>query len=236
MVARRLILWDVDGTLVRLGPLASSAFASAVQQVVGRDAAGHGVSMGGKTDPQIAREIMAALQVPEDEADGHLSAVLTELERQLSGAEPEFAASGRTLPGVPELLRRLHDTPGVTQTVLTGNLAANARVKVAAFGLDAFLDLDIGAYGSDDHDRLKLVPIALEKAARVRELRFEPDEAWVIGDTLRDLACARAGGARCLLVRTGRDPLPPDEAGGADAVLSDLTDGDRVLALMGLAT
>jgi phosphoglycolate phosphatase len=233
---RRLILWDVDGTLVRLGPLARTAFYEAVRRVVGTGADGDVVKMGGKTDPQIAREIMATMALPDQDVSRHLPNVMRELERELSGAEAEFAATGSALPGVEELLGRLSATPGVFQTVLTGNLAANARVKVAAFGLDRYLDLDIGAYGSDDDDRLHLVPVALEKAARIRGIRFEPSEAWVIGDTSRDLACARAAGAHCLLVETGREGLGGADVAAADAILPDLSHADRVLSILGLAT
>lgn len=232
---RRLILWDVDGTLVLLGPLARTAFYDAVRSVIGRGADGDTVRMGGKTDPQIAREIMAAMDVPDDDAARLLPSVMRELERNLSGAEPEFEATGTALPGVVEALRCLSGMPGVVQTVLTGNVAANARVKVAAFGLDRYLDLDIGAYGSDDDDRLRLVPVALEKANRIRGIRFEPSEAWVIGDTARDLACARAAWAHCLLVETGREGLGGADVAGADAVVPDLSDTERVLSILGLS-
>ena len=80
--------------------------------------------------------IMAAMAVPDEESAAHLPDVMRELERELSGAGTEFRATGRALPGVVPLLRALHDAPGVLQTLLTGNLAPNAAVKVSAFGLD----------------------------------------------------------------------------------------------------
>ncbi len=87
--------------------------------------------------------------------------------------------------------------------MLTGNIAPNAVVKLAAFGLEKWLDLEAGAYGSDHEDRRDLVPIALERLASLRGVRLTPEETWVIGDTPRDFECAEAGGAHSLLVATG---------------------------------
>jgi phosphoglycolate phosphatase-like HAD superfamily hydrolase len=228
----RLILWDVDGTLVSAGPVARDAFDAAIEHVLGWAPGDHGVHMSGKTDPQIALEILANLAIAHDEARRHLPRVMQELERELEEAVEVMRASGRELPGARRMLERLAAEPGVAQTVLSGNLAANARLKLAAFGLEALVDWEIGAYGSDDEDRTKLVPIALRRAAEIRGLRFEPRQCWVIGDTPRDLECARAGGARCLLLGTGRYELSRLADLGADVVLSDLTDTDAVVRIL----
>jgi phosphoglycolate phosphatase-like HAD superfamily hydrolase len=103
---------------------------------------------------------------------------------------------------------------------------------VAAFGLERWLDLDVGAYGSDHQDRTRLVPVAVERARRLRGLVLEPSDAWVVGDTPADLACARAGGARCLLVGTGRIAVEELEAAHPDALLRDLRDTDRARAIV----
>jgi phosphoglycolate phosphatase len=229
---RRLILWDVDGTLLSAGPAARVAFTAAVAAVVGRELASHDVSMSGKTDPQIALEILAALAMTEEEARRHLPGVLASLERELADAAEVMRRDGRVHPGVAELLPRLAAEPGVLQSLLTGNLEANARTKVSAFGLDRWLDLEAGAYGSDDADRDRLVPVALERVDRRYGWRLDPRDVWVVGDTPRDLACARAGGARCLLVGTGRDGFERLKGIGADAVLPDLSDADVVLDLL----
>ena len=105
-------------------------------------------------------------------------------------------------------------------------------MKLRAFGLDRFIDFDIGAYGSDHHDREELVPIALAKAEAKHGGPFRPEDTLVIGDTPRDFECAKAGGARCVLVATGgfaRDEL---EGLGADVVLDDLSDTGAVVALL----
>lgn len=221
----RLVLWDIDGTLVRAGQVAADVFASAVEHAVGRHPGAHGVRMGGKTDPQIALEILAGMGV--ETGEHHLPIVLGRLEADLAGAVDLMRQAGTVLPGVAEVLARLHGEPGVAQTVLTGNTAANAATKLAAFELDQWLDLKIGAFGSDNPDRLALVPVALERAGG----RFRPDEVWVVGDTVHDLACARAGGVRCALVRTGARPHELDGV-DADAVLDDLSDVDAVVKLL----
>jgi len=232
MGERRLILWDIDGTLVRWGPVGRLVFDRAVQDVVGIDPDGHGVSMGGKTDPQIALEIMRTMDVPDDVAERALPAVLAALERETADAFEEFRATGSAHPGVADVLARLAETPGVLQTVLTGNIAPNMRVKLAVFGLDTWLDLDIAATGSDSADRRTLVPIAMERAEIERGTRYEPDEVWVVGDTPRDLECARVAAARCALVATGRDDYEALAGLGADAVFEDLSDVGRVLSLL----
>jgi phosphoglycolate phosphatase len=228
MPSTRLVLWDVDGTLVHAGAAAVSVFEVAVERVIGRPAGDHGVRMSGKTDPQIALEILAFAQVAEAEAQRHLALVLEHLEHELAAAVHHLQEHGRVMPGVVELLTRLHVAPGVVSTVLTGNIEPNGRLKVAAFGLDRWLDLDVGAYGSDDHDRNNLVPVALAKLTSRRATSAQPNDVWVVGDTPRDLACARACGARCLLVGTGRFPTEELRALGPDAAVDDLRDVDAI--------
>ena len=225
----RLVLWDVDGTLLRAGEVASAAFTRAVEAIVGRPLR-HRVRMSGKTDPQIVGELLAEAGVPDPKR--HVTAILARLQVELRGAGPVIAVRGEVLPGVRELLPALHADPRFLQTLLTGNLAPNARVKVGAFGLERWLDLEVGAYGSDDGDRRRLVPVALERVARLRGRRFEPAEVWVVGDSDNDLACARAAGARCLLVGTGRATREELLALGADATLDDLSDVPAVIALL----
>jgi phosphoglycolate phosphatase len=208
------------------------AFGAAVASVVGRDPGDHGVVMGGKTDPQIALEILATMALSEDEARDHLPGVMRGLEQELESAFDQMRRDGDVLPGVAELVARLHRDPEVMQTILTGNLAANARVKLAVFGLDQWFDLDVGAYGSDDRDRTNLVPVALDKVERRYGLRLDPHDVWVVGDTARDLDCARAGGARCLIVATGRFSYQDLKTLPADQVLPDLTDTERVIGIL----
>jgi phosphoglycolate phosphatase len=232
MASPRLVLWDVDGTLIHAGAAGASVFDMAVERVIGRHAGDHGVRMSGKTDPQIALEILAFAQIADGDARAHLPLVLEHLELELAAAVHHLQEHGRVMPGVVELLTQLHVAPDVVSSVLTGNIEPNGRLKVAAFGLDRWLDLDVGAYGSDDHDRNNLVPVALAKLTSQRATSVRPADVWVVGDTPRDLACARACGARCLLVGTGRFPTGELRALGPDAAVDDLRDVDAMYELL----
>ena len=229
---RRLVLWDVDGTLMRAGGAGREVFDVAIEKALGRLVEDHGVVMHGKTDPQIAREILTFADLEDHLVEEHLPAVLDHLERELAGAVERIRREGWVMPGAAEVVRRLHDEAHVLQSVLTGNLAANAVVKLGAVGLDEWLDLEVGAYGSDHHDRRELVPVALDKVRERRGLSFEPGDVWVVGDTPHDFECARAGGAHCLLVATGNCPRHELDGLGADVVLDDMSDVDRVLGVL----
>jgi phosphoglycolate phosphatase len=230
-VIRRLILWDVDGTLVRAGDIGAAVFDLALETVLGVRPEAR-VPMSGKTDPQIVREYLDQMGI--EETPERVEAVLRGIEAELAAAEAagELTASGAALPGVAGVLKVLADDDRVLSTLLTGNVAPNALVKVAAFGLGQWLDLEVGAYGSDDADRNLLVPIAMRRLAAVKGVKLDPADVWVIGDTPRDLDCARAAGTRCLLVGTGRYSAADLEPLGADAVLGDLLDVPGVTKLL----
>jgi phosphoglycolate phosphatase len=167
------------------------------------------------------------------DGDRHLPIVLDRLESELAASVDLMRERGAVLPGVPDVLASLHADRGhVAQSVLTGNTAANAATKVIAFGLDRWLDLEIGAYGSDNSDRRTLVPVAIQRAADLRGWSLAPRDVWVVGDTPHDFACARAGGARSMLVATGRTPIEELLQLGADAVFEDLSDVDAVVHLL----
>lgn len=230
-VLRRLLLFDVDGTLVRAGDLGAAVFDVALEEVLGVRPSTR-VRMSGKTDPQIVREYLVEMGI--GETPELIESVLRGIEGHLAAAAAagELAAGGTACPGVADLLCLLAEDPSVLSTLVTGNVRPNALVKVAAFGLDRWLDLSVGAYGSDEHDRNLLVPIALERVRAERGFEADLDGVWVIGDTPRDLECARAAGVRCLLVATGRYSPADLEALGADAVLDDLTDTEAAMKVL----
>jgi phosphoglycolate phosphatase-like HAD superfamily hydrolase len=223
-----LLLFDIDGTLVRAGTIGAAVFNKAVEAVLG-EVPSERVRMSGKTDPQIVREYLALL---ESDDPSHLPAVLAHLERELAAAAAQIAADGETCPGVPELLAALAADERLHLSVLTGNIAPNAVVKLHAFGLERWLDLESGAYGSDSEDRRDLVPVALGRLASLRGAHLTPEDTWVIGDTPLDYECAEAGGAHCLLVATGRYDLNELALLGADASLPDLADTSAVAGLL----
>jgi phosphoglycolate phosphatase-like HAD superfamily hydrolase len=190
------------------------------------------VQMSGKTDPLIAMEIISLAGIGESEARAFLPKVLLALEEGLEREASRIRSEGHAHAGGVEALEALAADPRFLQSVLTGNLRANAHVKLDAFGLDDYLDLDVGAYGSDDHDRTRLIAVALDRAVALRGWEVEPRDVWIIGDTPRDLAAARGAGARCVLVATGRFGFDDLSALEADAVLPDLRDTARLLHVL----
>jgi phosphoglycolate phosphatase-like HAD superfamily hydrolase len=220
-----LVLWDVDGTLVHSASHGRYAFEEAFQEVVGR--APERVDYAGRTDHQIALSMLNG----EHE---HLPAVLEQLVIKLERRQDAMAAEGHVYPGVPETLEALHHADGVINSLLTGNLEANAAVKVGAFGLERWLDFEAGAYGSDPHERRSdLVAIARERAAA----RYgEPTGAVLVGDTPLDVLAAREAGARAVAVATGfADPDALRES-EPDVLLQDLSDTEAAIRAITAST
>lgn len=227
----RLLMWDVDGTLVRAGDLGALVFDVALEAVLGIRPAAR-ITMSGKTDPMIVKEYLQQLELEDD--DETVRRILDGIEQRLAAAaaDGQLAAGGHACAGVAEVLAELSRDDRVLSTLVTGNIVANARLKVAAWGLDPWFDMDVGAYGSDHADRDELVPLALARVRDAYGVELGAHDAWVIGDTPRDLQCARAAGARCLLVGTGRYTARDLAALGADAVLEDLSDTVEVVEIL----
>jgi len=221
--AHRLVLWDVDGTLLTTGPAGRIALEAAAARVAGIREVPQ-VVMGGKTDPQIVTEILALSGMKRVHIDRVLPAALMEAEAVLASETERIRAEGRVHAGVRDLLARLAAVDGVRQSLLTGNVRRNAVVKVAAFDLDRYFDFDIGAYGTDHAERNCLVPIALHRATELRGEQYAADEVWVVGDTAHDLSCARAGGVRALIVGTGHEGFRAVRTLDADCLVEDLSD------------
>jgi phosphoglycolate phosphatase len=217
-----LVLWDVDGTLVDSAGHGRRAFEDAFESVMGRPLAGE-VEFAGRTDHQIAMSMLEGV----DGADDQLEQLLEELVPALERRKELIRSEGRAYPGVPELLASIEEREGVAQSLLTGNLEANAAVKLAAFDLDRWFDFELGAYGSDPHeDRSDLVAIARDRA----EAKLgEPMEPVLVGDTPLDVRAAREGGARSVAVMTGFADEEELRAAEPDSLLPDLSDTERAL-------
>ena len=221
-----LVLWDIDGTLVDGAGQGRHAFDDAFRVVTGREPPGQ-VEMAGRTDRLIA---MAML-----DGDGSsLTPMLEELERALAAREPRMRAEGRALPGAAEALAALAGREGTVQSLLTGNLAANAALKLGAFGLERWVDLEVGGYGSDPHEaRSDLVAVARERAAA----KYSPAvDTVLVGDTPLDVRAAHEAGARAVAVASGPYGVEELRETGADAVLADLEDTEAVVAAVTAST
>ena len=220
-----LVLWDVDGTLVRTAGHGRFAFEDAFRTVVGGEP--EPVDYGGRTDKQIALMMSAG-------DDRHIARILEELEGALELRKEAMREEGYAVPGVAEVLEELHGRDDVIQSLLTGNIKANAIIKVAAFGLDRWLDIEAGAYGSDPHEeRSDLVAVARRRAA---ERYAEPTAAVLVGDTPRDVRAAREAGARAVAVATGFADPETLRASEPDAYLQDFGDAAAAVAAITGAT
>ena len=226
MSIRTLVLWDIDGTLVDSAKLGRDAFVDAFERVTGAPPS-QLVPFAGRTDLEIALDLLERSGVtPHGQL---LERFGLELERAMAERADDLRARGRAYPGARESLARLGEEHGVVQSLLTGNIAPNAAVKLGAFGLDALIDLDIGAYGSDDRRRGRLVAVALAKCERKHAARLTPRDAVLVGDTPLDVAAAREAGARSVAVATGPCDARELAAAGADVVLEDLLDTGAVV-------
>jgi phosphoglycolate phosphatase-like HAD superfamily hydrolase len=222
-----LVLWDVDHTLIDNGGISKAVYASTFETLTGR-LPEHAVLTEGRTEPEIIRNLFVrhGLELQPDQLAG-LPGVLA---AALGAKLPQLHERGRALPGAEAALRALEATPGIVQSVLTGNVRANAMAKLAAFGLDRYVDFDAGGYGSDDADRPKLVAIARKRATAKYGARFDPASTVVIGDTPRDVQAGRQGGAYVVAVASGIDHADDLRAEGADVVLPDLRDTAAIVA------
>ncbi len=223
--APRLLLFDIDGTLVSAAGAGRAALGAAFVRLFGvdrEDYAAARVRFDGNTDPVIMRELAVALGLDmerfERQHGEFLDAYFSELREEMSRTRPER----RVLPGVERLLRELERRGEVHLGLLTGNLEPSARIKLEPFGLNRFFP--DGGFGSDHADRREIARIAREKLSRSSGRRFEPGSVTVVGDTERDVECAVFNGYRSLAVATGWTAIERLEAAGPDAFVSDLSD------------
>ena len=214
----RLILFDIDGTLLQCGSQVRELFTAALLEVYGMDVDARGYSFAGRTDPGIVHDLLRLVGIPSDQVDAGMGAMrrryVERLEAGLDGRRM------RLLPGVRELLEELEGRGDVAVGLLTGNWSDGARIKLSRFDLNRFFSF--GAFGDDGVDRNALPPVALERAFVATGRRFRPQETLIIGDSLLDVACGRASGVPVLAVATGFTPAEQLAAAGADWVAEDL--------------
>lgn len=197
---RRLVLFDIDGTLLSSGGVAARPFRAALERVFGATLPTEGYSFAGKTDPQIARDLLRMCGVEDAQITDRIAEVW---EQYTAGLEAEIGgASVEVFPGVRELLDQLEHEPDAILGLLTGNLREGARLKLEAAGL-GFGRFRVGAFGSDHADRSELPEVAIQRAEEAFGRRFAGKEVVIIGDTPLDVACGEHLGVRTIAVATG---------------------------------
>ena len=222
----KFLLFDIDGTLIDSGGAGKRSLNISFNEMFGKTNAFEDMRMDGKTDPEILREGMTRYSIPYSDKTiaqffntylGHLKNQMTEIQ-------------GHVKQGIREALEALRLEERHIVGLLTGNIEGGAQIKLTKFGLQSYFE--IGAFGSDAEDRNKLVPVAVDKLYRSRSLAVDYRNCVVIGDTPRDIDCAKAYGALAIAVATGNYPVGALEKAGADIVFHDLSDTGAFLTAL----
>jgi phosphoglycolate phosphatase-like HAD superfamily hydrolase len=218
----KLILWDVDATLLTTGGVGGDVMRAAMAQVFGGTMSRERTFYSGKTDRQIIHDTYPDLTPARllEQLQTFTGAYVAEFERR----RPDLLKRAHALEGASALLRAFHGT--TLQAPLTGNIRAIAQRKLDLVGLLPYLTIDLGAYGDDHHDRAELVPIAASRTSGYLGRPLRGCDIVVVGDTPHDIRCGRRNGTRTVAVATGPYSLDDLRRYEPDALLSDLRDFD----------
>jgi len=222
----RLILFDIDGTLLRDGIAAKIAFARALRDTYQTSGAIEGFSFAGMTDPECVSEIMRLAGIDERTILARREECLRRYV-ELLAIEVREHQDAHLYPGVRELLERLNKLDNALVGLLTGNVLQGAQLKLRRWNLEPYFRF--GAFGDDHENRSVLAQIALDKARALSGRPFSGAETTVIGDTPKDIACARAIGARAVAVATGSISREALAACDPDALLDSFEDHEAAL-------
>ncbi len=225
----RLLLFDIDGTLMDTGGAGGASLLDAVEDVLGVSRSQLApLDLAGATDAGVVRTLFS--QTGHELADALVQQYLDRYLLRLRERLHHDSFTGRLLPGVASLLHQLKMRANADLGLLTGNLRAGADIKLQRFQLDSFF-LE-GAFGDDAEDRNHLGPFVTRRIQAITGHTYAPEDIIVIGDTPKDIACARAIGARCLAVATGTFQAAALASHAPWQCLEDLSETDRVCDLL----
>jgi phosphoglycolate phosphatase-like HAD superfamily hydrolase len=227
----RLVLWNIDLTLVDVAQVTREACADAFRQVTGRPLV-RLPPTAGRTDSEVFFDALAlnAADLANAENSQRLLADYNDaLAKAFDARSALLTVKGRLLPGAREALTAVGALPGMVQTVLTGTIKPNAITKLRAFGLDGLVDAEIGGYGSEAYPKGTLLRVTRLRAAESRGVTIGESATAYIGDSPRDVEAARIGGAWAIAVASGRATHAELATAGADAVLVGLADTAAVV-------
>ncbi|HWN18538.1 MAG TPA: HAD hydrolase-like protein [Gemmatimonadales bacterium] len=225
---RRLVLFDIDGTILLTAGAGRRAIMAAIAEEVGDVAVMREVRFDGKTDPQIVTELLEAAGHPGPHRSERVQALCSRYVDLLQHELRQPTSRTTVMPGVFPLLDRLEREEGVVLGLLTGNMVQGAALKLRAGGLDP-ARFRVGAYGSDSGHRPDLPAIAARRAEPYFGQVPTGPEVVIIGDTPADVACGADIDARAVAVATGAYSVADLMACGPHAAFEDLRDTDRVL-------
>jgi phosphoglycolate phosphatase-like HAD superfamily hydrolase len=215
----KLLLFDIDGTLLRVAETGREILTGALASIIGRPIKTTGIRFSGRTDIPIIREVLVKSGCSIDEAEELLPSA-TEAYKEHGLRLLERPGSVRVLPGVPELLAILAARDDVLLGLVTGNIREMAYAKLSAAGLADYFAF--GAFGSDHEERHRLPPLALRHAETQAGRRFSGKDVVIIGDTEFDVLCGKALGVFAVAVATGRFDRSYLSAYEPDLLLDDL--------------
>jgi phosphoglycolate phosphatase-like HAD superfamily hydrolase len=223
---RKLLLWDIDGTILHTGKAGETALGLAMEKIHGHNHGLAGLEIAGRTDKWIVEQLLARDGKPNgpEEVARFLNVYAELLAEELP------RRNGGLHPGVMGILEEGHRRPDIVQALLTGNIEKGARLKLTRYGVNHFFKF--GAFADDSSVRNELGPHAQRRAQEHHGEEFPSDRIFIIGDTPHDVACARAIGAKAIAVATGSFSVKELKDCGADAVFSDLGHPERFFELL----
>jgi phosphoglycolate phosphatase len=225
----KLLLFDIDGTLIRSNSAGRSALTYALEQVFGTAGPIDSYKFGGKTDPRIITDLMLAAGIDAKTIEAKLPTVYDVMTAR---SHETFSEKGIVpCPGILALLDSLRQRDDTVLGLVTGNIVSTAPLKLKAGGIDP-TQFRVGAYGSDNMDRNKLPGIAIKRATELTGHSFNGNNTVVIGDTPADILCARAGKTTAVAVASGWHAAPTLAKYKPDHLLEDLADTEAVEALL----
>lgn len=224
----KILLFDIDGTLIHSGGSGVHGMNLAFEEISGIPDALHGIGLAGRTDELILQDALNkhALQWNAAQVAQFKTRYYVHLAEDMQKPRP----LRRVMPGFPELLEHLHGHDHIHIGLLTGNWAQSAEIKLAHFDLWKYFDF--GAYADDESDRNKLVPHALRRAQEQFGVIAARDRVYVIGDTPRDIECARPHGAMAVAVATGEYSFEQLRAHQPDFLFEDFSNVEAVLEVL----
>jgi phosphoglycolate phosphatase len=230
-MVQRLVLWNVDHTLVDVGRVTREAYAEAFQRVTGRPLV-RLAPTAGRTESEIIFDTLAFNDIMTE--DHHLPEFMKALADAFAARRASVREHGRVLPGAREALAAVARLPGVVQSVLTGSIKPNAVIKLTELGLDKHLDLDVGGYGSEVFSRAALIELARGNATRKYVEKklgvtvVEPTTV-LVADSSRDVQAAQIAQVAIVAVASGTATAAELRSAGADVVLPALDDTNTVV-------
>ena len=231
-----LVLWDIDRTLLYVGDIDRQVYRETFAEVVGRPAERLPARGTGVTMPLAIRSLLMDNGVPEVAVPGLVPRMVELLPQRLAAHSDDLREQGVLLPGAVDALKAVRAQPGCVPTVVTGNLKPNALLKLQAFGLAGFLDVEVGGYSSDNDHRPALVGVAQERAQAKYGRAFTRSNTVIIGDSLEDVRTGLEGGAPVIAVASGKTSADELRSAGADVVLGSLEDVAQILDAIGAVT